>query len=754
MADVVVNITADASGLQDELNNVANGTNNRQTLPPRAGTQPVGGAPTGGGTSVGGSPTAAPQSPTNTDLPSMPTYDRMAQDIRREIQNRGVVMVPGSSNFNQFMNMMTQQQRSQNDQAITRNFDARYSQLDAQRYAEGAKIEADVNARRQAALQNANTQDDIDRINNNFDRVLRTRLERLDRKFAPQYDQLQAEEQNARQKAEEDLTKVIQDLTEQIRQGNPNSYLNRLREERRQALWRRDNAETEGEVQDASRDVAAIDRRIARATEQRNPLQRIGAGWGVVAAVGNIGMNALNAYRANTMAEIGMVNAAANGDAFGAMMQDFQRRRANWTAGGSAIGGAIGAIGGGILAGSGSMGIGTGAGIAGGAALGGGIGGWIGSSLFSLMYGGEEAQIALGQLWAQQEQRLQRYTQLAMLIRRGRTDIDNMRGELLNTIPSMQINSRSGISIYDLGYTSDQAAQMMARNIQARGFLAPNPGAWALDVDALEKSYNMAPGSLAQLTSYDRYGNDMTQSFANLVASLGRRGTIGMSGGQVLRANEFAGYQQQLMEMQKTWMNPNAEFANRYLLAAQNAFGNNLDNRAINEIGQFNNAITNPQEGYSKVLTYDVIQELFPQTRGNLLAIRQMQYSNDPNVRARIQQAMIQRLQHVYGGVDTTSGYLALSQYSGIQDPDRLRAWVGQLQKGLPTAEHADIASQTAAMKEYTPQLSKDMLSYQDSTVKEISAQLGSLNGIATQMLTTFQNKLNEIIKELNKVNS
>lgn len=750
MADVVVNITADASGLQNELNNVANGTNNRQTLPPRGGTQPTG-APSGGGGTVGGGQSSAAPQPTNTDLPSMPTYDRMAQDIRREIQNRGVVMVPGSSNFNQFMNMMTQQQRAQNEQAISRNFDVRYSQLDAQRYAEGAKIEADINAKRQAALQNATNQDDIDRINANFDNVLRTRLERLDRRFAPKYDQLQAEEQNARQKAEEELTKVIQDLTEQIRQGNPDSYLNRLREERRQALWRRDNAATEEEVQAASRDVSAIDRRIARATGQRNPMQRIGAAWGTIAAVGNIGMNALNAYRANTMAEIGMVNSAANGDAFGAMMQDFQRRRANWTAGGATIFGALGGILGGVGAAAGSMGIGTGAGIAGGATLGMGMGSWLGSSAFNLLYGGQEAQIALGQLWAQQEQRLQRYTQLAMMIRNSRTDIDNMRIEILNNLP--ELRTTSGLSIYDLGYTSDQAAQVIARNIQSRGFLSAHPWVDAMNVDALEKSYNMTPGSLAQMTSYDRYGNDMTQSFANLVASLGQRGTLGMSGGQVLRANEFAGYQQQIMEMQKGWMNPNAEFANRYILAAQNAFGNNLDNRAITEIGQLNNAITNPQEGYSKVLTYDVIQELFPQTRGNLLAIRQMQYSNDPNVRARIQQAMIQRLTQVYGGVNTTSGYLALSQYTGIQDPDRLRGWVNQLQRGLPTATQANLGEQTAAVKEYTPELSKEMLGYQDSTVKEISAQLGSLNGIASQMLTTFQNKLNEIIKELNEVN-
>lgn len=739
MADVVVNITADASGLQNELNSVANGNNTTNPITPSAGsaTPPPF---SGGGTTQ----------TQNVDMPSMPTYDRMAQDIRREIQNRGVVMVPGSANFNQFMNMMTQQQRNQNEQAITRNFDVRYSQLDAKRYAEGAAIEQETNSKRQIALQSAQTQEDVNRINENFDKVLHRRIDNLDKKFAPQYDQLQQEEQNARQKSEEDLTKVIQDLTEQIRQGNPDSYLNRLREERRQALWRRDNANTEEEVRNASRDVNAIDKRIARATGQGNPMQRFGAAWGTIAAVGNIGMNALNAYRANTMAEIGEVNAAASGDAFGAMMQDYQRRKANFSAIGTGIGGVVGAIGGGITAAATSMGIGTGAGIAGGAALGSGIGGWIGSSIFNLMYGEQESQIALGQLWAQQEKRLQQFTTLALMIRRGRTDIDSIRQELLNTLGS--VRTSGGLSIYDLGYTSDQASQVIARNIQARGFLSDHPQAWALDVDALEKSYNMTPGSLAQLTSYDRYGNNMAQSFANLVVSLGQRGTRGMSGGQVLRASEFAGYQQQIMEMQKGWMNPNTEFANRYILAAQNAFGNNLDNRAITEIGQINNAITNTQEGYSKVLTYDVIQELFPETRGNLLAIRQMQYSNDPNVRARILQAMFKRLTEVYGGVNTTSGYLALSQYTGIQDPDRLRGWVNQLRRGLPTASRANISSETAAMKEYTPSLSKEMLGYQDSVVKEISSQLSALNGFASQMLTTFNDKLSEIIKGLNSV--
>ena len=228
-------------------------------------------------------------------------------------------------------------------------------------------------------------------------------------------------------------------------------------------------------------------------------------------------------------------------------------------------------------------------------------------------------------------------------------------------------------------------------------------------------------------------------------------GTLGMSGGQTLRANEFMSYQMQLMEMQKGWMNPNSEFAIRQLLAAQSAFGNNLDDRAISEIGQMNNAITHPQEGYSKTLLYDVIQNEFKDTRGNLLAIRQKQFSDDPAVRERIQRAMFRRLTDMFGGVNTTSGYMALSQYTGIEDPDRLKAWVNRMQKGLPEVTEGSIATATAPIKDYTPQVTKEMMQYQDKTVVDINENLQSLAGVADQMLTTFRRQLQEIVTELRK---
>ena len=204
------------------------------------------------------------------------------------------------------------------------------------------------------------------------------------------------------------------------------------------------------------------------------------------------------------------------------------------------------------------------------------------------------------------------------------------------------------------------------------------------------------------------------------------------------------------MEMQKSYMlNPSSNYAQRQLLAAQDVYGNALDNRGIQAMGQIDSAITNPQEGYSKAILYDVIQNVLPSTRGNLLKIREAQYSNDPETRMKIQRAMFRRLTQIYGGADTTSGYLALSQFTGIQNPEELRRWTNRIQRGLPQVTQGSYARDTAAAKEYTQPISKQMLQYQDNTTKIISERLGDLNGVASKMLNTFKGQLDEIINDL-----
>lgn len=778
MADVVVNISGDATNLKNTLNNVANSTNipnggsvnsggttvtpNRppqQTLPPRQGIMPP--------------PNSSNNTPItpNGSTPAMPTYDRMAQDIRREILNRGVVMVPGTANFQQLLNTLQTQQKNNAFDAIEYKYRQRSDELKAKQEQEEKVIKDDIDRRKAAALSNATDPIQRNIIEGNFDKVLNQNLAKINKRYAPLYDQLDEQELAEKANIEKDLAKVMQDLVNELKRGNEDSYLGKLRQSHREAIYKRDNANTEEEAIAASREAGEIQKRIIKAMGGGpNLLNRISAGWGSATGVLKIGFDAIGAYRRNINNQIDEINAAANGDYFGAALQDYNRKKMNVVAWGSAIGGLIGGALGGVGAAASSLGIGTGAGIVAGATIGTGIGSQLSSDFFETFYGGKQNQLKMGKLWADQEKRLNSFTNLAMMTR-GNGNIDVERQKILgysdlnaailniagiggNLQGLRAYETQGGLNIYDLGYTSDQAAQHFSQRIQQRGFFRNADDAIfnSMNADALEKVYNMTSGSLNQLSRYDRYrGNDANQDFTNLVTSLNRMGTLGMSGGQTLRANEFMSYQMQLMEMQKGWMNPNSEFAIRQLLAAQSAFGNNLDDRAISEIGQMNNAIIHPQEGYSKTLLYDVIQNEFKDTRGNLLAIRQKQFSDDPAVRERIQKAMFRRLTDMFGGVNTTSGYMALSQYTGIEDPDRLNAWVNRMQKGLPEITEGNIATATAPIKDYTPRVTKEMMQYQDKTVLNINENLQSLSGVADQMLKTFREQLQDIITELRK---
>lgn len=766
MADVIVNIRGNASDLQNTLDNVSGGASNQ--LPPRGGAQQPPITPNGGSTTQPQPSTT----PTGGDMPAMPTYERMSQDIRREILSRGVVMVPGSSNYNQMMNAITNSQRDKANAALDAKYDEKYYILNQQRETERKNAADEIEKKRQAALSTKTDPLEIASINRNFDSVLNKRLSRIDSKFEPQFDRLGEEANAERAKVDKDLTRIIQELTEELKRGNPDSYLNRLREQKQQAVYRRENATTEEDVQAASRDVAAIDKRIARAMGTANPIQRFGSVWGTGVGMAKIGVDAINAYRANTRMEIDEVNAMANGNAFAAMEQDLNRRRMNSTAWGSAIGGVLGGIVGGVGAALGSWGIGAGAGAAGGALVGGGAGSWAGSAIFDLMHGSEVNQVKLGSLWADQEKRLQNYTQLAMMIR-GDRNISQVRQELLgySDMNAMALETfdtykgknlrglggvglDNGLSIYDLGYTQDQASKVIAQRLAQRGFYTSPESAYAnaLTADALEKVFNMSSGSLGQLSAYDRYGNNANQTMSNIVASLSARGTIGMSNGQVLRANEFMSYQMQLMEMQKSWMRrPNADYATRQLLQAQDIYGNALDSRAIQNIGKIEDTISRPQEGYAKVMMYDIIQQLHPETRGNLRKIKEIQYSQDPKIREELRKAYYDRVIKTYGSANTTSGMLALGSLFGTDNPYEIDDMTKMATRRLPGVTKGNISNQTSALKYYTPEMSKEMMRYQDETIKEISEQLSGLEGVSRLMLNTFKEQLSEIIADLKK---
>ena len=668
-------------------------------------------------------------------------------------------MVPGSSNFNQLMNQVTSQYKDKSNSNIDAKYDDLRQSISQNRQSEVDALIARIDAKREKAI--AKRPEAADEINANFDKVLEDGLSKIDKKYLLQYTDLEDNAQNERAAVDKELAKIAGEIVQEMKRGNPNSYMARLRTEMGEARWKRDNAETEEEVQDASREMANIQRRMTRATSIRNPLQKFQSGWGAFTTLAGAGIQAYNTYLQNEGREIGIVNQAANGDAFGAMQSNLERIRGKFSGYGGAIGAGVGGLVGGISAALGSFGIGTGAGAAVGAGIGTGAGTWIGNAAFNLIYGDEVNQAKLGSMWADQEKRLNAYNQLA-LVTRGNGNVANVRDALFNQFNANGTEGYAwgGLTPHDLGYTNSDFSIQAAQRARSRGYYTGGANGavlTALKEDALEKAYNMNQGSLSQLGSYDRYrrSNNATQDVANLVASLDSRGVWGMSGGQHLRTNEFVNYQTQLMEMQKRYMmHPSSEYAQRQLLAAQNVYGNALDSRGIQAMGQIDNAVTNPQEGYAKAILYDVIQQVIPSTRGNLLAIRKAQYSDEPKVRMRIQRAMFDRLTQIYGGVNTTSGYLALSQYTGIQNPTELEGWVNQMKLGLPKITKGDKSAAAAGLKGYTQEVSKQMLQYQDQTVAAISENLSNLKDVSQTMLATFKKQLNDIIVELSKTNN
>lgn len=696
------------------------------------------------------------QQPQSLNTSAMPSYDRMAQDIRREILSRGAVMVPGSSNFNQLVSVVQQQQRD----AAYKQIDDRYNQSVNQTqkdFENRRKTELDrLEDERQDKLSKTTIPSAIQRINDRYDRKTDRLNENIEIEKAIAFQQLGQERDNDKTKVEQDLVKIASEIAQELKQGNSNSYLGRLRQQYRDAIHRRDNAETEEDVQAASAEAADIQRQISKAMNNNTPMdtiRKMSSVWGIANGIIQ-GVNVFPRYYANEQEKINELRSAGNGDVFGTLEQDISRRRNNAVTAAGAIGTAVGAGIGGYL--SGGIGAGVGAGL-GGSAL---------SSVTGMIYdaytGDERNRITAGRLVSENEQRLMQYSDFANMVRRLNpnlasissvrqylTEYDEKTGEFNNNFK----NEKTGLDNYDLGLSRPEFIEQVRQRLLQRGFINSDDYGFnqTLNSIAIEKMYNMNAGTLGQLSSYDRYGNNANQDAVNLIKSLESRGVMGMSGGQVLRANEFLGYQTQLLEMQKSWaLNPNSNLANRMLLAAQDVYGNSLDSRGIQALGRINQAVTEPNHDYSEAILYNVIEKNFG-TNGDLRKIREIQYSDDPEVREKLLKEFYSEIERIYGGADTTEGMLALGQVLGIKNPYEIRKWGKRLKEGLPLTGDVDVDSEifNNSLKDYTPNSVKASKEAGDVSTAIIANKLDGLGEILNKIYSDFNIKINQIASDI-----
>lgn len=724
--------------------------------------------------------------------PSMPPSDRMVEDIRREIAQRGVLLVPGTSNFSTMMNTLQQNQRNAINANILSKYDQNIESVEDAREKAHADVVDSIHNALQGALFGITDAKQIQKIKDKYAKIEEGEHDRVDAAFDPIVQRLQNDRAQAENESEDNLTRAIEALTAEIKQGNPDSYLNRLKDDYKTAIYKRDNAMTEADAIEASKEAAKIQERMARAQGAPDPRMMRLAG-GAVTAAGLLGNAAFQSAQISDRMQWGLgleqASSILNGNAFQAIRQrnayESQQASTWWGAGA----GAVGALGGAAI---GSMfgGIGAVPGyIIGGliGALAGGVGGQVGAYYL----GGnrervrEDYRAQASELWRAEEQRISQFNDLAMLTRGNNGYVGGVRNWYINqsqdplmravvgdygfgneTAPAVNAAgafnpNNQGLDLYDLGYTSPEFAQQAARRIKQRGMVRGDSIENALYADALERIFSLSSGALGTLSQYDRFGkNNANQDFADLAGTLDRLGTTGMRQGAWARSDEFLGYMTQLGQSQRsTFLTVDNARSARQVATGQAMFGDKFGAEAMRGIEAVNNQVQNPGGGYAKTMLYDVIQELYPDTRGDIRKIREAQY--DPSKQNAIQKAFAKRVQEMYGGADTTSGFLAFEEIYGINNPNVLNPIVKQMTEGGGLeATRLSKANQEELVKpisqgDYTPQVTKELNKTADAQMAELLNYERDLVQISQDLLKIIRQDIKETLKEaVNKLGS
>lgn len=708
----------------------------------------------------------------------LPTSDRMVEDIRREIAQRGVLLVPGTSNFSTMMNTLKQNQRTSIVNSIELQRNERLRDIDERGDELFEEIASRIEASRKSELLGADPSD-IPTINAYWDNKLKEEQNKAGKLFDKEEQSVRAEADEKIAEGEERLTEAIQRLTEELSQGNKDSYINRLRDEYKEKIWKRDNAMTEAEAIEASKEAAKVQERMARA--QGAPNQNLSRLTGTLSGMISTGMTTAIQYDRNMIYQenglgFDMASSILNGNATAAVRQrnaaKEQMNTAVMTGGGALAGLAAGALAGTVIPGIGNVAgaiIGLVAGALGGAA------GYGGAHLMNRNMYIEDERTKAVDLWRNEEQRMMQYNSLSMMMRpfAGGAGIDAIRETLMRqsaaTTPGMVggsfVRGDDHLDLYDLGYTAPEFANQITQRSKARGFSR----GWqdfesTLRADALERVYNMNTGSLNALSQYDRFGkNNATQDFANLAETLSSMNTLGMSdkNGGYMRSDEFLGYMTQLGQSQRsTFLTVDNARSARQIATGQAMFGTKFGAEAMQGIQAVNNQVQNPGGGYAKTLLYDVIQELYPDTRGDIKKIREAQY--DPAKQNKIQQAFAKRVQEMYGGVDTTSGFLAFEEIYGISNPNVLNPIIKQMTQGggleARGLKKGDVNAKTDILNNegYTPRVTQKMNNMADQQSAQLlnSGYQESMTRITDSILKTLQQDIAGILqKAVDKLN-
>lgn len=636
MPEVVVDIRGNADQLRRELESLEQELPQTGTpdVPGRAPVAPPSTTPTA--PPQQGAPTPAPSSPATpgrtpdatrpeATAPPPPADSRLIDELRQEVEAQR----RGGASLDVALENARSQRLSRTQEDITQRYDARRQDLQRRTSEEYAGIDEEMEAQREEMLGAAGSgaNDPLRRqiIDQQIEAERERRYQEAGQRYDTEEEQIGAEENTERAEAQRELTDVLKELTEELRRQeqsgggtNTDSFLGKLREQRKQILAEREAATDEAGVADANSRLALIDEELRRAMNAGMPAQ--GRPFYDPALQGAQGIQ-------------GLVGGISSGNLGGTIM-----------GGGQAIA---------ALSGMGMR-----------------------SMLRFMGWAGVAAAAASG-LEATSD-RSEGLSDLARYRTTPYRDMTDARHYLGAELPSARTQYGTGYAQYGMG--QEEFAQQAARRIRGRG-MTEDWFEETMGQIGLERSLGLDQDALVKGGQYDRYGQNVTDALSRMVTVLAGIEDSGVSFDDFSRVQEKFDIQQQIMGsyMGRT-DRPDYDVANRTLAAFSSVPGITQDARMGSDIQQFQNMIQNPMNDRMQALVYGTVADLFPETGGRMdLIDRALQ---DPKNEGEIMQAVVQRIVSQFGGIDTQMGYFAFKALLPNIAPDRRDAYIQAFTEG------------------------------------------------------------------------
>ena len=598
---------------------------------------------------------------------------RIVEDLRREMRQRGVIFVPGTNNVNQITSQYTQQLQQSGEAQIHSKYEEQRAEV-RRRYAEQQK---EYDERRKGLDTTTRSgYEEFKELNKADEELRRNRREEI--------AEINSREQEEKEQYNKDVIARMQEVIELLKQesstnpDNPNSYLGSLRKEQRELIAQREAATTREEAVDITRRLNNVNERLREATTGGDAMNR-------------------RFFRDPALQ-------TSQG------LQDLFQN-----IGGMNVGGTINALG--------TIGVGL-------------SGASMGTALKALGWVALVAAAAQG-TWNMASgagERLEGAADIAALRatsggKFGREASEDVIGMLGGNI---LIN---GTSYTDLGYDRDMFQREAARRIRQRG-ISEHWYTEVMEQLALERTYGLESGSLGAAGRYDRYGINATEGISAMMSLLMSIPTSGVSQTDFTRVQEKFDIQQQIMQSYLSRTDrPDYNVANANLAAFSAVRGITQDSRLGSDYAVFQNAIQNPMNDRMRALIYNTVENIpgleYTRGRPDLIA----RAITDPANEGKIIQQVVQTIKQIYGGTDTMMGFYAFRSVFPNISPDRLDAYIAAiangdsdtaqlLKKGITAFPNisgpGDMASIAQQMTEAGVTMSKEYQSNLLSTIREI----------------------------------